>query len=85
MVRGVDEVLAGVVARLRRRGIRHPYVKNFVLARTTPLTRARKTLPSFEVTFTRLRENLEQFDVGTIRYEDVARSAFMTAPPTGLP
>ena len=80
MVREADELLSGVVAKLRRRGIRHPYVKNFVLARTTPLTRARKTLPSFEVTFRKLAENLQGFDATRVRYEDVARSAIMSAP-----
>ena len=34
-----------------------------LLTGTTPLSRARKTLPSFEQTFERLRENLEGFDV----------------------
>jgi ParB family chromosome partitioning protein len=82
LVRGADEALVDVVARLRKRGIRHPYVKNFVLARATPLTRARKTLPSFDVTFRRLTENLAEFEVARIRYEDVARSA-LVAPPAG--
>ncbi len=77
MVRAADEALGAIVARLKKRGIRHPYVKNFVLARTTPLTRARKTLPSFEVTFRKLAENLEGFDAGKVRYEDVARSAIV--------
>src|SRR5206468_1526448 len=58
MVRDVDAALADVVGKLKRRGINHPYVKNFVLARTTPLTRARKTVPSFEVTFRKLAENI---------------------------
>jgi ParB family chromosome partitioning protein len=77
MVREADDKLGSVVARLKKRGIKHPYVKNYVLARTTPLTRARKTLPSFEVTFRKLAENLEGFDVGKVRYEDVARSAII--------
>jgi ParB family chromosome partitioning protein len=81
MVRRADEALGGVVAKLKRRGIRHPYVKNYVLARTTPLTRARKTLPSFEVTFRKLVDNLEGFDVGRVRYEDVARAGVMAGPP----
>jgi ParB family chromosome partitioning protein len=81
LVRGADEVLTGVVSELRKRGLRHPYVKNFVLTRTTPLSRARKTLPSFEVTFRRLTENLKAFDPTKIRYEDVARSALMGGPP----
>ena len=80
MVRQADDALSGVVAKLKKRGINHPYVKNFVLARTTPLTRARKTLPSFEVTFKKLLENLEGFDVAKIRYEEIARSAIMAAP-----
>lgn len=83
LVRKSDEVLTEIVAKLRSRGLRHPYVKNFVLARTTPLTRTRKTLPSFEVTFRRLTENLEQFDVTKIRYDEIARSALFSAPAAG--
>src|SRR5262245_5400291 len=45
LVRSADEALNAVVGRVKKRGINHPYVKNFLLARTTPLTRARKTLP----------------------------------------
>jgi ParB family chromosome partitioning protein len=81
LVRAVDEALGKVVERIKKRGIRHPYVKNYVLARTTPLTRARKTLPSFEQTFRKLRDNLEDFDVSKVRYDEIQRSAIMTAPP----
>jgi ParB family chromosome partitioning protein len=80
LVQAADEALGAVVARLKRRGVVHPYVKNFVLARTTPLTRQRKTLPSFEQCFKKLRENLEELDVSKIRYEDIQRAA-VTAPP----
>ncbi len=79
-VREADEALGAVVARLKKRGLSHPYVKTFVLARTTPLTRQRKTLPSFEQTFRRLVANLEAFDVSRVRYEDIQRSALMAAP-----
>jgi len=78
-VHEADALLSNLVAKLKRRGINHPYVKNFVLARTTPLTRARKTLPSFDVTFRKLAESLEGFDVARVRYEDIARSALMGA------
>jgi ParB family chromosome partitioning protein len=80
LVRAVDEVLAGAVAKIKKRGINHPYVKNYVLARTTPLTRQRKTLPPFEQTFKKLRENIEAFDIGKVRYEDIQRSAIMAIP-----
>lgn len=82
-VRAADEALVGAVAALKKRGIRHPFVKNFVLARTTPLTRQRKTLPSFDQTFLKLRENIEAFDVSKVRYEDVQRSAVVAAPAAG--
>ncbi len=79
-VRAVDEALAKVVAALKKRGISHPFVKNYVLARTTPLTRQRKTLPSFDQTFTRLLSALEGFDTSKVRYEDVQRSSVYGAP-----
>ncbi len=83
LVQEADEALGQVVTRLKRRGINHPYVKNFVLARTTPLTRQRKTLPSFDQTFKKLVENLEAFDVSKIRYEDIQRAAVVAPPPAG--
>lgn len=79
-VRAVDTALAATVAALARRGIKHPFVKNFVLARTTPLSRARKTLPSFDQTFTKLLANIEAFDVAAVNYQDVQRSAIYAAP-----
>lgn len=83
LVREADLALGAVVAKVRKRGINHPYVKNFVLARTTPLTRQRKTLPGFEQTFKKLVDNLEAFDVSKVRYEDIQRSAVMAAPAAG--
>src|SRR5262245_6019604 len=80
LVRAADEALGTVVAKIKKRGINHPYVKNYVLARTTPLTRARKTLPSFEQTFRKLREAMADFDVGKVRYDDIQRSSIMGAP-----
>jgi ParB family chromosome partitioning protein len=80
LVRAADEALGAVVQRIKKRGINHPYVKNYVLARTTPLTRARKTLPPFDQTFRKLRENLKEFDVTRVRYDDIQRSAIMGAP-----
>src|SRR5437899_6458279 len=77
LVRETDAALGEVVAKIKKRGINHPYVKNYVLARTTPLTRARKTLPPFEQTFKKLRENLAAFDISKVRYDEIQRSAIM--------
>src|SRR5688572_3221906 len=79
-VRAADAALATAVAALKKRGINHPFVKNYVLARTTPLTRARKTLPPFDQTFKKLKSAIEDFDVSKVRYEDVQRSAIMAIP-----
>jgi len=79
-VKAADEALGSVVAALKKRGIRHPFVKNYVLARTTPLTRQRKTLPSFDQTFSKLLASIEGFDVTKVRYEDVQRTAIAAAP-----
>jgi ParB family chromosome partitioning protein len=80
LVRAADETLGQVVAKVKKRGIKHPYVKNYLLARTTPLTRARKTLPSFEQTFKKLRDAQDDFDVTKVRYDEIQRSALMLAP-----
>jgi ParB family chromosome partitioning protein len=80
LVRETDGALTALVAAVKKRGINHPYVKTYLLARTTPLTRVRKTLPPFEQTFKKLRENLAAFDVSKVRYDDIQRTAIMSAP-----
>ncbi|HTU02710.1 MAG TPA: ParB N-terminal domain-containing protein [Candidatus Sulfotelmatobacter sp.] len=75
VVDAADALLGEVAARLKRRGITHPYVKNFVMARVNPLTRARKSLPTFDQTWEKIQAALERFDVEKIRAEDVARAA----------
>ena len=80
-VEAADDLLAKRVAELKKRGVNHPYVKNFVMARCNPLTRARKTLPSFEVALERLTRSLDEFDTGKVSYQDVARAGMYTAPP----
>jgi ParB family chromosome partitioning protein len=79
MVEVADKALADVAARLKRRGIVHPYVKNFIMARVNPLTRARKTLPSFDQTWERIQSSLEKFDPDAVKTEDIARAAVTSA------
>src|SRR3989475_1164514 len=83
LVEKASAILDKQVEKVKRRGIRHPFVKNFVLARCNPLTRARKTLPSFDTALRRLTENLEKFDADTVRYDDVARAGVMVAAASG--
>ena len=69
-----DQLLTDAVKALKDQGISHPYVKNFVIARVNPLSRSRKTMPSFATTFQKLEASLEKFDPAKIRLADVARS-----------
>ena len=55
-------------------------MKNYVLARTNPLTRARKTLPSFDKALQTLLANIEAFDVDAVKYQDVQRAGVMAIP-----
>jgi ParB family chromosome partitioning protein len=79
-VMAADRALGKAVAALKKRGINHPYLKNYLLARTSPLTRARKTVPSFSQTFARLTAAIEGFDLAKVRHEDVRRAAVFSAP-----
>ncbi len=79
LVEAADQLLTDVAARLKKRGIVHPYVKNFVMARCSPLTRARKSLPPFDQTWEKIQAALEKFDVDKIRTEDIARAAVFAA------
>jgi ParB family chromosome partitioning protein len=79
LVKTADEALGTVVAMLRKRGINHPYVKNYVLARTTPLTRQRKTVPSFDQAFKTLIKNVESFDIAAVKYDEIRRAANFAA------
>ncbi len=81
-VKAADAALAGAVAALRKRGINHPYVKNYVLARTTPLTRARKTVPPFDQALEKLLANIEAFDVAKVRYEEIRQAAAFASAPS---
>jgi len=82
-VEEADGHLKKAVETLHRRGIHHPFVKNFVLSRCNPLGRARKTKPGFEAALAKLIANLEGFDARKIRQEDIARSAVLAIPQPG--
>jgi ParB family chromosome partitioning protein len=79
VVEAADKLLTDIAARLKKRGILHPYVKNFVMARCNPLTRARKTLPPFDQTWEKVQAALEKFDAERIRTEDIVRAAAFAA------
>ena len=79
-VEEADVHLKKAVDALKRRGINHPFMKNYVLARCNPLSRARKTVPKFDQAIALLVDNLAAFDAQKVRQEDIARSAVLSIP-----
>ncbi len=79
-VEEADTHLKKAVDALKRRGLNHPFMKNYVLARCNPLSRARKTVPRFEQAIALLVDNLAAFDPRKVRQEDIARSAVLSIP-----
>jgi ParB family chromosome partitioning protein len=80
----VDRLVADIVERLKSRGVKHPYVRAFVLSRCNPLTRARKNVPDFDETLAKLGKALERFDASRVRLDHVAGAAMYAAPaPAG--
>jgi ParB family transcriptional regulator, chromosome partitioning protein len=78
-VQRADEVLNELVARGKKRGLNHPYLKNYIVARCNPLTRARKNLPSCRAALNSLIKSLEEFDLGRIHFGQIQSAAQIAA------
>ncbi len=77
-----DEVLTGLVARGKKRGLSHPYLKNYIVARCNPLTRARKSLPACRTALNGLVKALEEFDLGRVHFGQIQIAAQLAAANT---
>lgn len=74
-----DELVADLVARGKKRGLVHPYLKNFIVARCNPLTRARKNMPSYKSALSSLIKALEEFDLAKINFGQIRSAAQIAA------
>jgi ParB family transcriptional regulator, chromosome partitioning protein len=74
-----DELLNDLVVRARKRGLTHPYLKTYMVARCNPLTRARKNVPSFKAALDSMCRALEQFDLSKIHFGEVRTAAAIAA------
>ena len=79
MVERADEVLTDLVARGRKRGLVHPYFKNFIVGRCNPLTRARKNVPQCKTSLNALIKSLEEFDLGKIHFGHIQAASQIAA------
>jgi len=81
-VERADGVLSALVARGKKRGLTHPYLKNYIVARCNPLSRARKNLPTCRAALNALIKALEEFDLGKIHFGQVQSAAQIAAAAT---
>jgi ParB family chromosome partitioning protein len=75
LVLAAEEVLTEKVREIQARGVRHPYLKSYLVARSNPLSRARKSMPEFEEALAKLRANLSRVQTGRVRLDHVAGAA----------
>jgi len=78
-VEQADTTLGNLVAQGKKRGLVHPYLKNFIIARSNPLTRARKTIPTCKAALTSLNKALDEFDLATIHFGQIRAAAQIAA------
>lgn len=79
LVERAEDLLSALVTRGKRRGLTHPYLKNFIVARCNPLTRARKNMPSCKAALTSLCKGLEEFDLGKVHFGQLRDAATIAA------
>jgi ParB family chromosome partitioning protein len=78
-VQRADELLNDLIARGKKRRLTHPYLKNYIVARCNPLTRARKNMPSCKSALDSLCRALDQFDLSKIHFGEVRTAAAIAA------
>ena len=78
-VERADELAVALVAAGKKRGLMHPYLKNFIVARSNPLTRARKNLPTCKAALASMIKALEEFDLGKIHFGQIRDAAQIAA------
>ena len=79
LVSRADDVLTALVARGKKRGLVHPYLKNYIAARCNPLSRARKSLPTCGTALNTFIKALEDFDLGKIHFGQIQSAAALVA------
>jgi ParB family chromosome partitioning protein len=70
----LEEIVAGVVAKLKARGLMSPYLRSFVVARINPLRWIKGDPPPFEEVMKTMRERAAKFNVEKIKQQDLASS-----------
>jgi len=75
LVLDLEERVAGVVKKLKERGLVSPYLRSFVVARINPLRWIKGDPPPLEEVLKTMREPAVKFNVEKIRPQDLAGAA----------
>lgn len=75
MVLDLEEKVAGVVKRLKERGLVSPYLRSFVVARINPLRWIQGEPPALEDVLKTMRERAAKFNAEKIKPQDLAGAA----------
>src|SRR5712691_5282947 len=75
MVLDLEEKVAGVVKKLKERGLVSPYLRSFVVARINPLRWIKGEPPPLEEVLKTMRERAAKFNVEKIKPQDLAGTA----------
>ncbi len=68
----LDEKVSEIVAKLKERGLKSPYLRTFVVARINPLRWVREEIPPVEQVLKTMRDKAARFNVEKVRPEDLA-------------
>ena len=70
----LDDAVTDVVAKMKERGFRSPYLRAFVVARINPLRFMKGKLPDVDDLLASMTKRARGMDVGRIKQEDIART-----------
>ncbi len=68
----LEEQVAGVVAKLKEKGLQSPYLRSFVVARINPLRWIQGELPSAEKVLETMRDRAGRFNTEKVKPQDLA-------------
>ncbi len=74
LVLAIDDQVATIVDKLKKRGLTSPYLRPFVVARINPIRFSTSTEFDFDDVLGRMQKSAAKFNVDKVRQEDVVRA-----------
>jgi ParB family chromosome partitioning protein len=74
LVLEIDDQVAAIVDKLKKRGFTSPYLRPFVVARINPIRFSKSTEFDFDEVLGRMQKNASKFNVERVKQEDVVRA-----------